>query len=146
MAGASSSNLPLSESLDVQGEVIPPRNLKQPVRAVNYDAYEGMLVGECREGGSAVEVKAQSGWIAFRDVEFGEGASSMKLRAASARAASVEIRLRSPVGSLVGRSELEGSGAQEWNDFIIELNGMSGRQDVYIIVNGSASLSTVQFL
>ncbi|MNO20438.1 Xylan 1,4-beta-xylosidase precursor [compost metagenome] len=146
MAGASSSNLPLSESLDVQGEVIPPRNLKQPVRAVNYDAYEGMLVGECREGGSAVEVKAQSGWIAFRDVEFGEGASSMKLRAASARAASVEIRLRSPVGSLVGRSELEGSGAQEWNDFIIELNGVSGRQDVYIIVNGSASLSTVQFL
>lgn len=146
MAGASSSNLPLSESLDVQGEVIPPRNLKQPVRAVNYDAYEGMLVGECREGGSAVEVKAQSGWIAFRDVEFGEGASSMKLRAASARAASVEIRLHSPVGSLVGRSELEGSGAQEWNDFIIELNGVSGRQDVYIIVNGSASLSTVQFL
>ncbi|MNW62711.1 Endo-1,4-beta-xylanase Z precursor [compost metagenome] len=91
-------------------------------------------------------MKAQSGWIAFRDVEFGEGASSMKLRAASARAASVEIRLHSPVGSLVGRSELEGSGAQEWNDFIIELNGVSGRQDVYIIVNGSASLSTVQFL
>ncbi|MNI13989.1 Thermostable beta-glucosidase B [compost metagenome] len=146
MAGPSSSDLPLCESLDVQGEVIPPRELKQPVKAINYDAYEGMLIGECREGGSAVEVKGQSGWIAFKDAEFGEGASRIQLRAANTTAALVEIRLQSPNGPIVGRTELTGSGVQEWLDCVIELSGVSGRQDVYIIVNGSASLSTVQFL
>ncbi|MNN50802.1 Endo-1,4-beta-xylanase Z precursor [compost metagenome] len=130
----------------MQGEVIPPRDLKQPVKAINYDAYEGMLIGECREGGSAVEVKGQSGWIVFKDAEFGEGVSRMQLRAASTTSASVEIRLQSPAGPVAGRVELVGSGAQEWSDYIIELNGVSGRQDVYIIVNGSASLSSVQFL
>ncbi|MNZ64500.1 Endo-1,4-beta-xylanase Z precursor [compost metagenome] len=116
------------------------------MKAINYDAYEGMLIGECREGGSAVEVKGQSGWIAFKDAEFGEGASRIQLRAANTTAALVEIRLQSPNGPIVGRTELTGSGVQEWLDCVIELSGVSGRQDVYIIVNGSASLSTVQFL
>ncbi|MDO7906209.1 glycoside hydrolase family 3 C-terminal domain-containing protein [Paenibacillus sp. JX-17] len=145
MAGASSSVLPVSAALDVQGEVIPPRDLKQPVKAVNYDTYEGVLIGECREGGSAVEVKGQSGWIAFADAEFGEGADSVKLQAASPTAGSAEIRLQSPDGPLAGRVELKAGGAQDWNDYTAELNGVSGRQDVYVILNGSVSLSTIQF-
>lgn len=145
MAGASSSNLPLSAVLEVQGEVIPPRDLKQTVKAINYDAYEGILIGECREGGSAAEVKEQSGWIAFADAEFGEGTQGIKLRA-SGQAATVEIRLQSPEGPLAGRVELAASGVQEWRDYTAELSGVSGRQDVYILLNGKTSLSTIQFL
>ncbi|WP_410770289.1 glycoside hydrolase family 3 C-terminal domain-containing protein [Fontibacillus sp. BL9] len=145
MAGASSANLPLSAALQVQGETIPPRDLKKSVKAINYDAYEGVLIGECHEGGSAAEVSGQSGWIAFEDAEFGEGASTVKLRAASRTAASAEIRLQSPDGPLAGRIELEAGGAQEWRDYAAELSGVSGRQDVYVVLNGKASLSTVQF-
>lgn len=146
MAGTSSSILPLSAVLEVEGETIPPRDLKKAVRAVNYDAYEGILIGECREGGSAVEVKGQSGWIAFEDAEFGEGVRSIKLRAAGPAAASAEIRLQSPEGPLAGRLELVGSGAHQWRDYTAEISGISGRQDVYIVLNGKASLSTIQFL
>lgn len=146
MAGASSANLPVSAALQVQGETIPPRDLKQPTKAINYDAYEGVLIGECREGGSAVEVKEQSGWIAFNDAEFGgEGAAKVKLRAASATSASAEIRLQSPDGPLAGRVLLEAGGAQEWRDYNAEVSGVSGCQDVYIVLNGKVSLSTVQF-
>lgn len=146
MAGASSGNLPLSAALEVQGEAIPPRDLKQAVKAINYDDYEGVLIGECREGGSAVQVKEQSGWIAFKDAEFGTGTNAVKLRAASRTAGSAEIRLQSPDGPLAGRVQLEAGGEQEWRDYSAEVNGANGRQDVYIVLNGKISLSTVQFL
>lgn len=145
MAGASSANLPVSADLEVQGETIPPRDLTQPVKAINYDAYEGVLIGECREGGSAAEVSGQSGWIAFEDAEFGAGANTVKLRAASQTAGSIEIRLQSPDGPLAGRAELKAGGAQEWRDYTAEVSGVNGRQDVYLVLNGKASLSTVQF-
>lgn len=146
MAGASSANLPVSAALEVQGETIPPRDLKQPVKAINYDAYEGVWIGECHEGGSAVEVKEQSGWIAFEDAEFGEGAGTVKLRAASQAEASAEIRLQSPDGPLAGRVQLKAGGAQEWRDYTAEVSGVNGRQNVYVVLNGKAALSTVQFL
>lgn len=145
-AGASSANLPVSATLVVQGEVIPPRDLLQPVQAINYDAYEGIIIGECHEGGSAAEVKGASGWIAFADAEFGAGASSVKLRIASRAAAAAEVRLQSPDGPLAGQVELAAGGAQEWHDYNIALSGVSGRQDVYIVLNGPAALSTLEFV
>ncbi|WP_138494444.1 glycoside hydrolase family 3 protein [Paenibacillus pinistramenti] len=145
MAGASSANLPVSAALDVLGEVVPPRDLKQPVKAVNYDDYEGVLIGECHEGGSAVEVKDQRGWIAFKDAEFGDGTGSVKLRAASQTAGTAEIRLQSPDGPLAGKAELTAGGAQEWRDYTAALSGVSGRQDIYIVLSGKASLRMVQF-
>lgn len=146
MAGSSSGNLPLNAALEVQGEVIPPRDLKQPVKAINYDAYEGVLIGECREGGSATEVKEQSGWISFEDAEFGEGVSTLNLRVASQSVASVEVRLNSPEGPLAGRVELSEGSVQEWRDYTAEVSGVSGRQDVFIVLNGKVSLKTVQFV
>lgn len=146
MAGSSSANLPLNASLEVAGEAIPPRNLKQAFKAVNYDDYEGVLIGECREGGSATEVKEQTGWIAFKDAEFGEGSSQLTLRVASQTAGEAEVRLQSPEGPLAGRVELTAGGAQEWHNYTANLSGVSGRQDVYIILKGKAALSTLQFL
>lgn len=148
MGGSSSGELPVSRELKVHGEVIPPRDLYQPVKATNYDDYEGMLIGECYEGGSAVEVKEQSGWITFKDVQCGAGASSIKLRAAGAseQPVSVEIRLQGADGKLVGQTQFTGTGAQAWNDYTAQLEGVSGLQDVYVVVNGRASLSGVQFV
>lgn len=146
MAGPSSAELPVSAALEVTGEPIPPRDLTRPVKAINYDAYSGVLIGECREGGSAVEVIGGTGWIAFRDAEFGAGAAAVKLRTASQTAASAEIRLQRPDGPLAGRMELEAGGAQEWRDYTAEVSGVHGRQDVYIVINGMAAVSTIQFL
>lgn len=146
MAGSSSANLPLHAALDVQGEVIPPRDLKQSVKAMNYDAYEGVLIGECCEGGSATEVKEQSGWISFEDAEFGEGVNTVNLRVACQSAASVEVRLNSPEGPLAGRVKLSEGAAQEWRNYTAEVSGVSGRQDIFIVLNGKVSLKTVQFV
>lgn len=183
MAGSSSANLPLHATLELAGEgseVIPPRDLSQPTKATNYDDYEGVQIGECIDikgttsnadkkaieaieaikalnVKSAVEVQEQAGWIAFKDVDFGDGISKLTLRAAGAQeqAIAVEIRLQGVNGRLVGKLEFTGNGVQQWQDYvaylegledIAEINGDIGRQDVYIVINGHAAISTVQFL
>lgn len=145
MVGTSSSNLALNQSVDVQGEVIPARDLTVPVQAINYDEYEHMLIGECHEGGSAVEVVGLTGWISFKDVQFDEAVGSITLRMASTSIASIEIRLQDAVGPVVGQIEVVGQGAQEWQDYTFTVTGVRGRQDVYVVVNGSASIRTIQF-
>lgn len=163
MAGSSSAILPLHATCDLEGEmseVIPPRNLKQPTKAINYDDYEGVQIGECMEDSealnvrSAVEVQDQAGWIAFKDVDFGDGVSQFKLRAASAQdqAIAVEIRLQGVNGTLVGKLDFTGTGVQQWQDYLIEIedivetNGELGSQDVYIVINGRAAINMIQFL
>lgn len=145
MVGSSSATIAIQQSIDVQGEIIPARDLSQPVQAINYDAYEQVLIGECYEGGSAVEVQGQFGWISFQDVEFGEGASRAVIRLASEAAATIEVRLGDAAGTKVGQLELSGQGAQQWQDYTIDVAGVNGRQDVYIVVQGNAALRTIQF-
>lgn len=143
--GASSDNLPLSVELEVSGETIPPRDLTQSTKAVNYDAYEGVLLGECYEGGSAIEVAGDSGWIAFQDAEFGAGAASVTIRTASTTGGTIDVRLGSADGQLVGHGSVEKGGAQQWADVEIALNGVSGRQNVYFVLNGKVSVSSIRF-
>lgn len=145
MAGASSGNLPLEATLHVEGEVIPPRDLKQLTKAVNYDDYEGVLIGECIEGGSAAAVKEQHGWIGFADAEFGEGAGTVSIRAASSSDASIEVHLQHPEGPLAGRIELKAGGAQDWQDYSCNVSGVKGRQNIYLVVAGTAAISSIQF-
>lgn len=145
LAGSSSEALPLSAALEVSGETIPPRDLTQPTRAINYDAYEGVILGECHEGGSAVEVVSESGWIAFRDAEFGSGAQSAVIRAAGATGGTIDVRLGSAEGRLVGTASVEAGGAQQWSDVKIELSGVNGRQDIVIGLNGKIAVSGLQF-
>ncbi|WP_334075050.1 glycoside hydrolase family 3 protein [Paenibacillus sp. A14] len=149
MAGASSENLPLSAGLTVDGETIPPRDLKRPTQAINYDDYEGVLIGEGTEGGSAVELKSASGWIAFTDAEFGCGIGALRVRAAVGAADSaVEVRLGSPQGALAGKLAMHTnatSGSREWKDYACELSGVAGRQDVYLVLAGAVSISEIQF-
>ncbi|GGN94667.1 glycoside hydrolase family 3 C-terminal domain-containing protein [Saccharibacillus kuerlensis] len=145
LAGPSSEELPVSAALEVSGETIPPRDLTQPTKAINYDAYDGVILGECHEGGSAIEVTGDAGWIAFKDAEFGAGAESLTIRTASAGGGTVDVRLGSPEGQLVGTASIEVGGVQQWNDVSVSLNGVSGREDVYLVLNGKLAVSSIRF-
>ncbi|KAA9005037.1 carbohydrate-binding protein [Paenibacillus spiritus] len=141
LAGSSSASLPLSAVLKLDAEAIPPRNLNEATRAVNYDDYEGLQLGECTEGGSALEVRSGSGWAVYRDADLGEGAAALAFRAAADREASLEVRLGGPDGRLAGEIRLSGTGAQEWRDYTCALSGAAGRQDVCLVLKGAMRVS-----
>ncbi|MBD3922309.1 glycoside hydrolase family 3 C-terminal domain-containing protein [Paenibacillus sp. PR3] len=141
LIGASSSDMRLEQRLRIDGETIPPRDLMRVTRAANYDTYDGIHLGECTEGGSAAIVTEETGWIAFCDAELGEGVSAIELRASSKEDAVVEIRLDGPDGSVAGRCVLVAGEGRAWRSFTCGLSLASGRRDVYLVLQGSVSIS-----
>ncbi|WP_253944950.1 glycoside hydrolase family 3 protein [Paenibacillus sp. NEAU-GSW1] len=140
MLGTSSGDLRLQGRLMVFGETIPPRDLKKVTRASNYDAYQGIHLGDCVEGGSAAVANGDRGWLAFHDAELGAGISTIELRAAAVENAEVEVRLDGPDGPVAGKCKIPGGGEQEWRSLSFGLTGVSGRHDVYLVLNGPVSL------
>ncbi|PZD96269.1 beta-glucosidase [Paenibacillus sambharensis] len=148
MIGASSADVRLQAEFEVDGEVIPPRDLRQVTRAVNYDDYAGfagVIIDECREGGSSASFSA-GGWIAFHDAELGEGITSLELRAASSTDTIVEIRIGRPDGKLAGTCTVPATGgAEQWQSFTCAIEGAAGRQSVYLIAQAPVKLSWFRF-
>lgn len=140
MLGASSADLRLEGRLTVAGETIPPRDLTKVTRAANYDAYQGIHLGECIEGGSAAVVNGDKGWLAFHDAELGAGISAIELRAAATGDAVVEVRLDGPDGPIAGKCKIPAGGEQDWRSLTCGLTGASGRRDVYLVLDGPVSL------
>lgn len=140
MLGASSGDLRLEGRLEVAGETIPPRDLTRVTRAANYDAYQGIHLGECAEGGSAAVVSGERGWLAFHDAELGAGISAIELRGAAVENAEVEVRLDGPDGPVAGKCKIPAGGEQEWRSLSFGLTSVSGRRDVYLVLYGPVSL------
>ncbi|MEK3881816.1 glycoside hydrolase family 3 C-terminal domain-containing protein [Paenibacillus sp. PL2-23] len=145
MLGSSSSMILLEETLQVDGELIPPRSLREPVRAVNYDDYAGVFVDECREGGESVRLKGDSGWIVFRDVEFGEGEGAKRLEARVSghiQGGELIVALKQPDGPPVFTCKVTPTGGrQAWTTVTAEAIALTGRHDVYVSMKGETAIS-----
>ncbi|AWB45484.1 beta-glucosidase [Paenibacillus sp. CAA11] len=144
LVGSSSGDIRAEASFEADGEVIPPRSLQGWVKAVNYDDYEGIYLDECTEGGSSIRCRRESGWAAFKDVDFGEkGASQFTARVSSASPnAGIELRLDHADGPLVKSCAVPRTGgAQAWTTLNVPLEGLQGRQDLYVVLIGSVLLS-----
>ncbi|HEY4431880.1 MAG TPA: glycoside hydrolase family 3 C-terminal domain-containing protein [Paenibacillus sp.] len=146
MIGRSSADIKLSSLVTVQGDVIPSRNLYNSTKAENYDDYEGVHLDECKAGGASVHPVKAGAWIAFNDVGFDHGAVAFEALVSSAKGGSIEIRIGSPAGKLVGSVTVpSGEVLQEWSTHTGEVSVESCTTDVYVIFNGEVLLSRFQF-
>jgi hypothetical protein len=102
--------------------------------------------------GSGIETEWTSdggmnvGWIENGDytkvkgVAFGAGASSFAARVASATSAgTLEVRLDSPSGSIVGRCGVPNTGGwQSWRTVTCPVSGVTGTHDLYLTFSGGS--------
>jgi len=147
MVGSSSRDIRLNSLLYVDGETIPPRNLLEMTKAINYDDYEGVVIGECREGGSSASFTRPGSWISFHDAELGGGVSCFEVRAASTQGGTIEIRLGAPDGHLVSECSIPATGGeQSWQTHTSSVVGASGRQDVYLVFSSPMNVSRFRFI
>ncbi len=145
MVGKSSSDIQLVADLTVEGETIPARNLSVSTRAENYDAYLSVDLDESKEGGAAIRVLGEQGWVLYKDADLGNETTELEARVSSEQeGAVVEVRLGAPDGTLAGRIELAQGGAQQWSSVKAELTGATGVQDVYILLSAGVRLSHFQ--
>jgi len=99
--------------VQVKGEKIPARNLSTTTQAQNFDAYQGVtLVDRSKESGTSVEANGAGSWIAFEDADLGNRTRTFTASVAKADAGdgTIQIRLDSPTGRLVGTATVASTG------------------------------------
>ncbi|MGW3662928.1 glycoside hydrolase family 3 C-terminal domain-containing protein [Streptomyces sp. NPDC005141] len=144
LAGASATDIRSRATLRVRGETIPPRDLGRTTRAENFDDYAGThLVDESKARGTAVGSTADGAWLKFADTEPAGGAMEFRARVAGA-AGTVEVRLGSPTGTLLGTAHPHGTSSPYAYETVTAAlaKAPKGRADVYLVLSGGLRLST----
>ncbi|MEU4425995.1 glycoside hydrolase family 3 C-terminal domain-containing protein [Actinoplanes sp. NPDC024001] len=132
LLGPSSQDIRRREALAVRGETIPARDLAKETRAETFDAYAGVrLLDESKARGTVVGASKAGDWIAFRDAAL-RGGTTFTARAAGA--GTVQIRLGSPTGRLLGTATVADTGGiYNYTTVTTSLARATGRQDVYLV-------------
>ncbi|HOV27413.1 MAG TPA: carbohydrate-binding protein [Pseudobacteroides sp.] len=100
----------------------------------------GVKTEVCSEGGMNVCFIENGDYIKVKGVDFGSGAESFEARVASATSGgSIEIRLDSPTGKLVGTCVISGTGGwQTWVTKSCTISGATGKHDLYFKFTGGS--------
>jgi beta-glucosidase len=131
MIGASSSDIRARTAIAVRGETIPARNLDSATRAETFDAYAGTtLLPETPLSGTVVGSTAAGQWISFKDVQLRDGRT---FSASALGSGTVEVRLDSPSGRLLGTANVSSAG---YATATASLARTAGRHDIYLVFGG----------
>lgn len=144
MAGAASDDIRARARLQVIGETIPSRSMRE-VRAANFDDYQGVrLVDETKPGGDAVGMNAGD-WLLYRDADLSRGVRSFTAKVARAAAGdtTLQVRLDNPVtGRLIGTAQVPSTGgAYSYTTVRAWISRAGGRRDVYLVPTGDLRIS-----
>jgi arabinoxylan arabinofuranohydrolase len=107
----------------------------------------GLKTEVCSEGGMNVTSINNGDYIKVRSVDFRTGAVSFAARVASAAAGgSIELRLDSLTGTLIGTCAITGTGgAQTWATKTCDVNGVTGTHDLFFKFTGSGTGELFKF-
>jgi arabinoxylan arabinofuranohydrolase len=108
---------------------------------------EGLKTESCSEGGMDVTEIQSGDYIKVKGVDFGSGATSLDVRVASASSGgSIEVRLESKTGTLVGTCAVASTGgAQTWATKTCPISGASGVHDLFFVFTGGGAGSLFNF-
>ncbi|GAA4946039.1 glycoside hydrolase family 3 protein [Actinoplanes utahensis] len=141
LLGSSSADIRQRATLAVKGETIPPRDLSKETRAGTFDAYEGIrLLDESKARGTVTGAQTAGDWIAFSDAAL-RGGTIFTARASGA--GTIQVRLGSPTGRLLGTATLADTGdVYRYATVTAPLARFSGRQTVYLLPSPGLRLAT----
>jgi hypothetical protein len=108
--------------------------------AESFSQKSGIETGVCSEGGQDIEWIENGDYVVYKNIEFGNGASSFEARVASgSNGGNIEIRLDSTNGKIIGTCSVSNTGGwQSWVTRTCSITGATGRHDVYLRFTGSS--------
>lgn len=100
----------------------------------------GIETEAASEGGMNIGYIENGDWTKVKNVAFGSGARSFTARVASATSGgTIELRLGSTSGTVVGRCTVPGTGGwQNWTSVSCSVSGASGTQDLFLRFTGGS--------
>jgi len=110
------------------------------VQAETINWQSGIKTDVCSEGGIMVTSISNGDYIRVKGVDFGGGAEKFEVRAASnSSGGTIELRLGSQTGTLVGTCEITGTGSwTTWKTFQCNVSNCTGKKDyLYLVFKGS---------
>jgi arabinoxylan arabinofuranohydrolase len=115
--------------------------LKTEAETIAWES--GVTTEVCSEGGMDVTSISSGDYIKLKNVDFGSGATSFSARvAASAAGGTIQIRLGSQTGTLVGTCNVSATGgAQTWANATCAISGASGVNDLFFVFGGSSTFN-----
>jgi alpha-N-arabinofuranosidase len=119
----------------VQGSRVP---------AASFTAQEGIQKAPCSEGGECIGWVNTGDWVRYERVDFGQGAATMEIRAASETTGGIiEVRLDKPDGELLGTCSVPNTGGwQSWRSFDVKIKPTSGVKTLVLVFKGPQSKPT----
>ncbi|MFZ5988938.1 MAG: carbohydrate-binding protein [Bacillota bacterium] len=98
-------------------------------------------------GGSGIGYIGSGDYLAYKKVNFGNGATSFKAFVATTTATNVELRLNSPTGTLIGTLSVAPTGG--WNVYqeqACNINMVTGLNDLYLVFSGGVNTDWFTFV
>lgn len=134
MVGSSSADIRASARVAASGGFYGAYG---QLEAEYFDSKSGSLTtAHCVEGGQNLGSIKNGDYVAYNDVDFGNGATSFEARVATdmTGGGTIELRLDSPTGKLVGSLKLRSThGWQNYSTQSTVVSGVMGRHNLYLV-------------
>jgi dextranase len=116
------------------------------IQAEHSDSYSAVGTETCHDSGGGRNVGfvnnlSGDSWLGFGRIDFGSGVTAVSARAASDLAGgTLEFRLDSPTGSLIGTVSVGNTGGwQNWQTRTAPASNAAGIRDLYVVFKNAAT-------
>ncbi|NLD50971.1 MAG: carbohydrate-binding protein, partial [Clostridiaceae bacterium] len=110
------------------------------IEAEDFNSQLGIQAETCSEGGENIGYIENEDYAVYKNINFESGAAEFLVRCSSATdGGSMEIRLDSITGPLLGTCEVGGTGDwQTYTNVTCSVTAASGTHDLYLIFTGGS--------
>jgi endoglucanase len=119
------------------------------IQAESFTSMSGIQTESCSEGGLNVGWTDTNDFIAFNNLDFGTGAASVDVRAASGASftGTAQFRLGSTTGTIIGTVSFGSTGGwQTWTTKNIAITGATGVKNLYMVFQGGAGIANLNWI
>jgi beta-glucosidase len=150
--GHNADDITLSAPVQVQGEVIPPRNLSKVTQGQDFDNYSGTTLSDySKASGTSVASAAAGNWISFADTALAPSVNGLSAQVANPGSTPIQVtvRLDNPTsGPVLGTLTIPSTGGKyTYTTATTTLSGIPagrGLHTLYLVFGGPALLHTFQ--
>lgn len=117
------------------------------IEAEEYNDIYGSQIQEIpAETGKGLGYINNGDYVAYKNIDFGSGATKFKALVADQLTANIQIRLNSPTGTLIGTLPVAATG--DWNAYQEQsctISPISGINDIYLVFTNSVNIDWIVF-
>jgi len=118
------------------------------IEAENFDSKNAreLSIIDTVNGGKGIGYINNGDYAVYKSVDFKNGANSFKALVASSLTSTVELRLNSPTGTLIGKLSISATGG--WNNYeeqTCTISNVTGVNDLYLVFSGPVNIDWFKF-